>query len=660
MICTILLLSVLFFGIHLSFGQEVEKKALTIGDVLLLPSWRDFRWSYNGTFIAYTRDDIDRENYNRTSHIWIYSVPSGETYQLTNTPSGESGPHWLPDGRLLFNSEREGIEKVYVISPSGGEASRYYDDETAPVTGVFSNDHSKIAYTERDESPDKKEREKLAEEGYDSYQWDADQTEFIQIWIYDLAAKSHTKITSGPYNCSGPRWSPNDRLVAFTSNRSETGSDENDNSDIWTVPSAGGDISRVTTNPGPDQSPVWSPDGRFIAYQSSGYENHQADHLELTVIYASGGEPVNLTENFDYSVGGTGDGNPGWLPVWSPDGNSVYMAPFQETSRSLYRLSAGGGKEEEVLSDDNYLFSDFQLSKDGSTWLFEGSSATSPGDAFIADRGGKTIRHIMSLSDTMTDYRTARQEAVVWKGADGWDIDGLLTYPLNYDEGNRYPAILMVHGGPDGLYTKRFHASSQLWAARGYAVLRGNPRGSSGHSFKFGMGNFKDWGGKDFQDLMNGVDYIIGRGIADPEHLAIMGGSYGGFMTFWTITQTNRFAAAIGSAAISNWFSLYAQTETGYAEFGFDGTPYEVRNLYDKFSPVNHVSSVTTPLLIIHGDEDQVVPVGQAVEYYTALKKHGKTVKFVRFPRERHGIREPIHRITLDKEQSEWLETYLK
>jgi prolyl oligopeptidase len=174
------------------------------------------------------------------------------------------------------------------------------------------------------------------------------------------------------------------------------------------------------------------------------------------------------------------------------------------------------------------------------------------------------------------------------------------------------------------------------------------------------VGNFKDWGGKDFIDLMKGVDFMVDRGLADPDRLAIMGGSYGGFMTFWAITQTDRFAAAIGSAAISNWYTLYAHTETDYAEFGFDGTPYEARRLYDKFSPVNYVSNVKTPLLMIHGDEDPVVPVSQAVEYYTALKKHGKTVKFLRFPREGHGIDEPQHRITLAREQAQWLEKYLR
>jgi len=640
------------------FGQNTEKRLLTIEDVLLLPNWESFSWSPNGDFIAFVKMDVKLETYEPTDHIWIYDTQSTSSYRLTNSVSGERNPRWLPDGRLLFNSDREGDENVFVISPSGGEATRFFDDDDAPEDGIFSNDYSRIAYTKQDEPDDKEERDKKREKGYDSYEWDAEQTEFDQIWAYDIAAREHTKLTKGPYNSFDPKWSPDDNSIAFTSNRS--GEEESDNSDIWIVPSDGGQIRQLTTNPGPDQAPVWSPNGRTIAYQSSSYEMHQADHLELMIIPSGGGEPVNLTADYNYNIGGRGDGNPGWIPVWSPDGVSIYIAPFQETSRLLYRFAADGSGNEVILSDEDYLFREFHLSHNGSIWLFAGSSGSSPGGVFTANQDGSNVRKILNMDDIIAPFKLGRQEDVVWKGADGWDIDGILTYPVDYQPGKKYPAILMVHGGPDGLFTKDFDTRSQLWAAKGYLVLRGNPRGSSGHSFEFGMGNFKGWGGDDFTDLMKGVDSIVDLGLADSDRIAVIGGSYGGFMTFWAITQTDRFTAAIGMAAISNWYTLYAHTETDYAAFGFDGTPYNVRKLYDTFSPVNYVSNVTTPLLIIHGDEDPVVPVSQAVEYYTALKKHGKTVKFLRFPREGHGIREPFHRITLDKEQAAWLEIYLK
>ena len=300
------------------------------------------------------------------------------------------------------------------------------------------------------------------------------------------------------------------------------------------------------------------------------------------------------------------------------------------------------------------------MSDDGSIWLFTGSSFFTPGEVFMADIDGSNIRNIISPTNHMGEFEIADSEVITWKGADGWDIEGIITYPIGYEPSNRYPLILQVHGGPHGRYSKTFNSGSQIWAARGYIVLRGNPRGSSGRTFEFSNANANDWGGKDYIDIMNGVDHVVEMGIADPERMAIMGGSYGGFMTFWAITQTNRFIAAIGHAGISDWYSFYGQTDIPYLlQFGFGGIPYESKKTYEKWSPIEFAENVTTPLLITHGEEDNRVPIPQAEQYYRSLKKLGKTVEFIKFPREGHGIREPRHRLHLDKEQEKWMEKYL-
>jgi dipeptidyl aminopeptidase/acylaminoacyl peptidase len=236
----------------------------------------------------------------------------------------------------------------------------------------------------------------------------------------------------------------------------------------------------------------------------------------------------------------------------------------------------------------------------------------------------------------------------------------VLTYPLDYQPGQRYPFILQVHGGPHGRFSATFNQSAQIWAARGYAVLQGNPRGSSGRTFAFSNANQLDWGGKDFQDLMKGVDHVIERGVADPERMAVMGGSYGGFMTFWTVTQTNRFRAAIGHAGISDWYSFFGQTDIpNLLEFGFGGLPTQTKEVYEQWSPIEFADDVTTPLLITHGENDQRVPIPQADQYFRLLKKLGKTVEFLRYPREGHGITEPAHRLHLDAEQEKWFDRFV-
>jgi dipeptidyl aminopeptidase/acylaminoacyl peptidase len=397
---------------------------------------------------------------------------------------------------------------------------------------------------------------------------------------------------------------------------------------------------------------VWSPDGTRIAYTGSLVENGGAAQNDVFVVAVSGGEPRNLTLDVNLSASGV---------RWSEDGSEILFTVANGLSSHLYKMSATGGEPEMILPDDDFIYGGTTLSDDGTKLIFTGSSPYTTGEVFIADADGSNIEHVLSPTGEMEDFDIARSELLTWEGADGWEIEGVLTYPLDYVEGQSYPMILQVHGGPHGRYSKAFNSGSQIWAARGYAVLRGNPRGSSGRSYEFSNANYMDWGGKDFEDLMEGVDHVVDMGIADPDQLAIMGGSYGGFMTFWSITQTDRFKAAIGHAAISDWYAFYGQTDIPFLlEFGFGGLPWETKETFEEFSPIEYAVNVTTPLLITHGEEDARVPITQGEEYFRALKKMGNDVEFLRFPREGHGIREPRHRIYLDQEQAKWFDRSIK
>ena len=627
-------------------------RPITVEASLFFPSWGSYELSPDGTRLAFTQTVRDAESYETTSHIHLYDIASGEMRQLTWSAKGESNPRWLPDGRILFSSDRDDRVRLWVIHPDGGEARRFIDDDEAP-NGVLSHDFRRIAFTEESKRTDQEEWDARVKVRDDGFYWEHKLT-WTHIWVYDIDTGTRKQITSGDFDHGGPTWSPDGRWIAFTSNRTGTrmgDPDRSDNSDIFVVPADSGAVRQLTTNPGPDSGPRWSPDGRWIAYTSSDFENNSANQMQVRVIPAEGGEPRTLTADLDRSAGGI---------QWAPDGRHLYFSATDGLGDRLYRAPTQGGDLVDVLPDDEFIYALQSMSDDGSRWLITGTSLATPGEVFLSGPDGRDLRHLLSPTNGMEGFRVAHAEPVQWEGADGWDIEGVLTYPLDYEPGRAYPLILQVHGGPHGRYAKGFGTGAQVWAARGYAVLQGNPRGSSGRTFAFSNANIGDWGGKDFEDIMAGVDHVIDMGVADPDQMAIMGGSYGGFMTFWAVTQTDRFKAAIGHAAISDWYSFYGQTDIPFLlEFGFAGLPWEAVETFERWSPIRFAENVTTPLLITHGERDLRVPITQGEQYFRTLKKMGKTTEFLRYPRAGHGITEPRHRIHLDGEQDAWFRRYL-
>lgn len=638
----------------LAAQSTVAKQTITLRATLEMPTWGGYQLSPDGQRVLFTRSERDTTEWEQTSHIWLHDLGSGESWQLTNSTRGESNPRWLPDGRVVFSSNRDSKNHLWVIKPGAGEATRLIDDdEDAPSNGSFSPDFTRLVYTERSDRPDKKdwdERVKRKDDGDYAEQ----RTTFQHVWVYDIAAKTKKQLTSGEHDHNGPAWSPDGRWIVYSSNRTgTTARDANfsNNSDLFIAPSDSGQERQLTANPGPDGSATFSPDGRWIAYASSDNVNNSADQSDLKVIAVEGGEPRNLTADFDYSISSI---------EWSKDGKHIYFNAAEGLGTHLYKVAVGGGEPQRITLGDGFVLSNVQVSEDGRRWLVTGGTLAEPGIVFLSEADGRNPRRILEEHDRIADFEVARAEPITWKGADDWDIEGVLTYPLGYQEGRRYPMILQVHGGPHGRFSASFNASAQIWAARGYAVLQGNPRGSSGRTFAFSNANQLDWGGKDFTDLMNGVDHVVEMGVADPEQLAVMGGSYGGFMTFWTVTQTDRFKAAIGHAGISDWYAFFGQTDIpNLLEFGFGGLPVQTKEVYERWSPVEYADRVTTPLLITHGEEDARVPIPQADQYYRVLKKLGKTVEYLRYPREGHGIQEPVHRLHLDREQAKWFETHV-
>lgn len=630
-----------------------QKTNVTLRDMLAAPAYNGYRLSPDGRSVLFLRTDREPKEWAATTHIWLHDIEGNTSIQLTTSPKGEANARFLPDGRVAFTSNRDGKNAWYVISPAGGEATRLVESDSVETSGAFSADGHHLVYTQATERTDKKEWEDKVKKKDDGYYAEKKLT-WSHIWTYDLDTKARKQVTTGATDNQGPTFSPDAKWIAFSSNRSGTAvrdANWSNNTDLFIVSADGGEPRALTTNVGPDNAPVFSPDGKWIAYSSSDLRNSSADQADLKVVSVDGGAPRNLTSGLDYSVSNI---------EWSADGRTLYFATAEGLTSKLYKVAASGGTPTEVPLGKDFVFSDFTASADGARWLVTGGSLTSQDVVYIAGVDGAQPRRILAEHDGADAYNMARAETITWKGADNWAIEGILTYPLGYQPGQKVPMILQIHGGPFGRFSANWNGSAQIWAARGYAVLQGNPRGSSGRTLAFGAANQNDWGGKDFVDLMKGVDHVIAIGVADSSKLAVMGGSYGGFMTFWTVTQTNRFKAAIGHAGISDWFSFFGQTDIpNLLEYGFGGLPSASKATYERWSPIEHASKVTTPLLITHGESDTRVPIPQADEYYRLLKKMGKTVEFLRFPREGHGIAEPMHRLYLDAEQNRWFDEYV-
>ena len=634
--------------------QAAAKKNLSLKETIGRPTYGGYQLSPDGKTALFIRTERDPKDYTPTGHIWLHDFASGRSFQLTNSPRGESNPRFLPDGRIAFASNRENRNAWYVISPTGGEAVKLVEGgDSVPTGGQFSKDGKKLVYTEQTQRPDKKEWDNRVKAKDDGYYFEQKLT-YTHVWVYDLTTKAKKQLTAGQTDNAGPSFSPDGQWVVFTSNRTGRGARDantSNNTDLFLVPAAGGDAKQLTTNEGPDGGPVFSPDGSVIAYSSSDRVNSSADQMDLKIIPVAGGQPRNLTADFDFSIGNI---------EWSKDGKTIYFTATEWLDSKLYKVPVSGGKPTAVTVEKGYEFTDFVTNDDGTKWLVTGATLNDNSVALLTGVDGAQPKRVFEDHDFLNEYNVARSQPITWKGADNWDIQGLLTYPVNYQLGQKYPLILQVHGGPFGRYAATFNMGAQTWAAKGYAVLQPNPRGSSGGTYAFGAANQNDWGGKDFIDLMKGVDEVIKMGIADTSKLAVMGGSYGGFMTFWTVTQTNRFKAAIGHAGISDWYSFFGQTDIpNLLEYGFGGLPSASKATYEKWSPIEYATKVTTPLLITHGESDTRVPISQAEEYYRLLKKMGKQVEFLRFPREGHGIAEPMHRLYLEEEQAKWFDKYV-
>jgi dipeptidyl aminopeptidase/acylaminoacyl peptidase len=647
----------------LAFAANGDKK-ITIQDSLAIKNVGAPSFSPDGKWIAYTLSEWDKENNRRVSHIYLISsdpqiAKAAKPIKLTNGEKGESSPQWSPDGsRIAFSADRDKGNQIWLISPFGGEAEKLTSEENGAGGFRWSPDGKRISFITRDTPKDKAEREKKKKDKFDTIVVEKDFI-YSHLWTINVESKEKKRLSEGAYSIDSAEWSPDGKWLAFV--RTTNGVHESPfaelapdrNSDIYIIAADGGQARQLTTSPAPDSNPRWSPDSKWLAYTAGSDAKSWTSKTDIMMIAAEGGTPQNLTKEFFESAGN------GLL--WAQNGEIYFNAAKGVYSQILAISKMKGGTNSTIVAvspANERIYGQFDVSKTGDLACLVNDSLHT-GDIYI--RLASKVEHQLTFANPqLKDFALGSTEVIKWKGPDNFDIEGVLVKPLGYEQGKRYPLVLQIHGGPYARFDNSFNSRAQIFAANGYAVLMPNPRGSTGYGNKFTVANLGDWGGKDFKDIMAGVDAAIAKGIADPDKLVVMGGSYGGFMTFWAITQTDRFKAAIGHAGISDWYSFHGQSDIpGLMEYGFVGQPWNATETYRKSSPMTFVDKVKTPIMITHGEQDRRVAIAQAEEYYRALQRRGVEVVFLRFPREGHGIQEPNHQIDLVTRQLAWFDSHL-
>jgi dipeptidyl aminopeptidase/acylaminoacyl peptidase len=653
-----MILALLFVSMLSPSAVAGQTQVPTIEQSLNLRSAGGPRISPDGRYIAYQVQKTNWEENAFETEIWMAVTTTGETYRLTNARKSSTNPQWSPDSkRLAFISDRDGKRQIYLIAPNGGEAVQLTSVETGVSTLSWSPDGRRIAFTAGDpESKSRKDRK----EKYGEYEVIQSDYTFTHLWLVDAPNEVKDKrpeplrLTEGSsMSVNGFSWAPDSARIAFSAVKDpDLGSSATADIYVMTVSDKG--IKRIIDTKGPDGNPVWSPDGRRIAYQTSnGREFFFYANSYIAVTPAEGGAQQVLTETFDESPG---------LIEWASDG--IYFSGLNKTSSHLFRVNPATKAIEQVSGPSNYGASQFSFTADFRQVAFVGAGANDYPEVFVSSVKPFQPKRVTAMADQLKEFRLATREVIQWKSTDGTPIEGVLIKPAGFDASKKYPLLVVIHGGPTGVDTPAVRADRyypiEMFAAKGALILRPNYRGSAGYGEKFRSLNVRNLGVGDYWDVISGVDHLIAQGIVDRERVGAMGWSQGGYISAFITCSSDRFKAVSVGAGISDWMTYYVNTDIHpFTRQYLKATPWDDPDIYQKTSPIFYVKNAKTPTLIQHGELDKRVPIPNAYELRQALEDRGVPVKMVVYKGFGHGIDKPKQQRSVLEQNYEWFTQWI-
>ena len=648
-------------------GAHEARPALQIEDMFKIKRVGAPAVSPDGQWVAYTVSTSSLEPGESGTRIWMVPAAGGDPLPMTAEGYSASSPDWSPDGKYLsFLATRGDSAKtqVWVMDRRMGEGQQLTDAKWGVGGYEWSPDGSKILLSIRDPNPI--DTLPAHEKPKQTPPWEIDRLQFkrdyvgyitgnqrTHLYVFDVATKTTTQITSGDFDAGSAAWSPDGTKVAFVANRTDN-PDANDNTDIWVVDAdntdKGAELLQITTNPGSDGSPAWSPDGEWIAYTLTDEPEliwYEVNDLAVTRSDGSG-ETRILTEDLDRNVGG---------PKYSSDGRYLFFGIEDSAENHVGRIDVRNGRMTRPVQG---AFSARGFDLGPSDDVFVSIARTDlPGEIFAAGRNGALTQLTEVNKDFLDGVGLGEVKNATFPSADGTEIEGIFYLPPGYQEGLKYPTLLRIHGGPVSQYSLSFNFEAHLLAANGYVVVTTNPRGSSGYGQAFSHALWADWGNKDYEDVMAGVDYAIEQGWADEDRLGVGGWSYGGILTDHVIVKTDRFKAAITGASEFLYVTNYGHDHYQRYWEAELGLPWENREAWERISPFNQVENVTTPTLIMGGEKDWNVPINNGEQLYQALRRMGKTTQLVVYPGQGHGLSLP-YQVDRYERYLDWYGKYVK
>ena len=651
-------------------------RPFTINDLLKVRRVGDPQLSPDGRMIAFMITDMDKTANRGISQIYLVPVTGGEP-KLLGSGLRSSSPRWSPDGKKIAYLSGG---QIWTIDVASGETKKVTNISTGAGDPVWSPDGKMLAfvsdvYPECTTDDCNRQRDQAAEESKVKVKtaerllfrhWNAwKDNKRTHVFVVAVDNGDTTDLTPGdwdapPFSLGGPTdyaFAPDSKKLAFVRNTDKVEATST-NSDVFVLPVTGGEPTRITgSNMGADSSPSFSPDGRYIAYRSQARAGFEADAWKLMLYDRESGKSRSLSDKFDFHVESF---------TFSPDSRKIYFVSHERGLTPIYSMSVNGDQLTKLIAEG--YNDDVKISADGKTLVFTRSSSTMPTEIFRANADGSGVTQITRTNETqLSGFNLKPVESANWKGAGGTSIHGYIAKPANFTPTKQWPLLVIIHGGPQSAFNDNwgYRWNPQVFASAGYVVFMPNPRGSTGYGQKFIDEISGDWGGKVYTDIMNGVEHVISMGYVDKERIAAAGASYGGYMANWIQGHNNdkrfQFKTLISHAGVYNLTSMYGATEElWFTDWEFKGTPWDNPQMYEKWSPHMFVKNFKTPMLVIHGELDYRVPVGEGLQLFTALQRRGIESKLLIFPDEGHWILKPQNSEFWFNNVLGWLEKYLK